>query len=124
MYDKMNKRGDKMNIRTDRILQLMTKNKMSYQDLADITHVHKSTLQRYTTGKTQKIPVIRLWPIAFALNTTPEYLLGETDDPNPSYANTISNDLQHKTINAIHDLNPDQLKSVYAFIQMITKEDL
>ena len=112
-----------MNIRTDRILELMAKNKMSYQDLANITNVHKSTLQRYASGKTQKIPVLRLWPIAFALNTTPQYLLGETDDPEPSYINTQLNDMQHKTIEAIKELNADQLKSVYTFIKILTQED-
>ena len=113
-----------MNIRTDRILELMAKNKMSYQDLADITNVHKSTLQRYASGKTQKIPVTRLWPIAFALNTTPQYLLGETDDPDPSYINTHTNDLLNKTIDAIKTLDQNQLKSAYTFITMLKREDI
>ena len=38
--------------------------KSALEDLADVTNVHKSTLQRYASGKTQKIPVTRLWPIA------------------------------------------------------------
>ena len=123
MYDKICK-GDKiMNIRTDRILELMAKNKISYQDLADITNVHKSTLQRYATGKTQKIPVIRLWPIAFALNTTPQYLLGETDDPDPSYLSLQENTDLNKTTELLKHLNNQQLKSVYAFITLLIQED-
>lgn len=113
-----------MAIRKERLLDLMQANKMSYQDLADITHVHKSTLQRYFTGSTKKIPVERIWPIAFALGTTPQYLMGDTDDPSPTYSDLKEDDLLNKTIKSIRDLDNTQLKSVLAFIRMISQEDI
>lgn len=112
-----------MEVNKDRLLTLMKANKMSYQDLAELTHVHKSTLQRYFTGITHKIPIERLWPIAFALNTTPQYLMGETDDPNPSYYYKQENHLFDLIVDLLKTMDQNQLKSVYAFISLMTKEE-
>lgn len=48
----------------------------SYQDLADKTGLNKSTLQRYETGKTNKLPLDKAEIIARALETTVEALMG------------------------------------------------
>jgi len=48
----------------------------SYQDLADRTGLSKSTLQRYETGKTIKLPFEKAKIIARALEVPVEYLLG------------------------------------------------
>ena len=48
----------------------------SFQDLADRTGLNKSTLQRYETGKTAKLPIEKAKIIAEALETSVEYLLG------------------------------------------------
>lgn len=48
----------------------------SYQQLADLTGMSKSTLQRYETGAIKNIPLARLETLTTALKTTPEKLLG------------------------------------------------
>ena len=48
----------------------------SYQELADRTGLNKSTLQRYETGKTEKLPLDKAEIIAKALEIPVEYLLG------------------------------------------------
>ena len=48
----------------------------SFQDLADRTGLNKSTLQRYETGATAKLPLEKARLIAKALGVTVEYLLG------------------------------------------------
>lgn len=53
----------------------------SYQDLANLTGMSKSTLQRYESGGIKNIPLSRLDALAEALNTTPSYLMGWEDDP-------------------------------------------
>lgn len=62
------------------ILSRMRKRRLelgySYQDLADRTGLNKSTLQRYETGKTNKLPLDKAEIIAAALETTVEYLMG------------------------------------------------
>ena len=111
-----------MEVNKERLLTLMKANRLSYQDLAEITQVHKSTLQRYFTGTTKKIPIERLWTIDFALNTTPQYLMGETDDPNPSYYYQQENVLLDKITDLLKSMDQNQLKSVYAFIQLLKEE--
>ena len=74
-----------MELIQSRLRELMAGKRMSYQDLANVTHIHKATLQRYFTGTTKKVPIERIWPIAFALDTTPGYLMGDTDDPSPNH---------------------------------------
>ena len=58
---------------------------LSFQQLADLTHMSKSTLQRYETGGIKNIPLDKLEVLAQALQTTPTALLGIDDD----YAQTL-----------------------------------
>lgn len=48
----------------------------SYQDLATLTGMSKSTLQRYETGEIKNIPLSKLKILASALQTTPDWILG------------------------------------------------
>lgn len=64
----------------------------SYQDLADRTGFNKSTLQRYETGKTAKLPLDKAEIIAKALETSVEYLLGleYAEKPSGGFADVFS----------------------------------
>lgn len=48
----------------------------SYQNLADLTHLSKSTLQRYETGGSGNLPLDKLEVLANALKCSPTYLMG------------------------------------------------
>ncbi|MDF3001041.1 MAG: hypothetical protein K0Q48_1160 [Bacillota bacterium] len=48
----------------------------SFQDLADLTGMSKSTLQRYETGGIKNIPLDKLKTLARALNVSPEWIMG------------------------------------------------
>lgn len=61
---------------SDRILAIMTAKDVSYGELAKLTGIPKSALQRYATGQTNKIPVDRVEAIAKALNVDPALLFG------------------------------------------------
>ncbi len=49
---------------------------LSFQDLANLTGMSKSTLQRYESGAIKNIPLSKVEILASALQTTPEYLMG------------------------------------------------
>jgi len=49
---------------------------LSFQEVADITGMSKSTLQRYESGGIKNIPLDKLKSLAEALQCTPEWLLG------------------------------------------------
>lgn len=61
---------------------------LSYADLAQLTGIAKSTLQRYETGSTTKIPLDAIEKIATALKTSPQNLLDwEDSEPNSALQN-------------------------------------
>lgn len=70
-----------MSDRSYKIMRLIEDNKISYGSLSKATGISKSALQRYATGKTEKIPIDRLELIAKALNSTPAYLMGWEEIP-------------------------------------------
>lgn len=52
----------------------------SYNDLANLTGMSKSSLQRYETGGIANFPLDKLDVLSMALETTPDYLLGWGND--------------------------------------------
>lgn len=63
----------------------------SFQDLADLTGMSKSTLQRYESGAIKNIPLSKVEVLATALQTTPEYLMG-WEETSPAAAKDITFD--------------------------------
>lgn len=53
---------------------------MSYQTLSDKVGISKSTLQRYETGYIKNMPVDKLEAIADALQVSPAYLMGWSEE--------------------------------------------
>lgn len=53
---------------------------MSYQDLASKTKMSKSTLQRYASGAIKNIPLSKIETLATALEVSPDWILGWSDD--------------------------------------------
>ena len=65
-----------MSIRSERIKALIDASGYSYQDLEKITEIKKSSLQRYESGVTSKIPLDVIEKLSSAFNVSKEYLMG------------------------------------------------
>ena len=65
-----------MSIRSERIKALIDKSGMSYQELEKQTGIKKSSLQRYATGATTKIPLDVIEKLSKAFHVSQEYLMG------------------------------------------------
>lgn len=63
-----------------RLLQAIQKSGYSYRDLAKMTGIPASAIQRYASGYIGKIPIERVKILARALGVTAEFLLGWEDD--------------------------------------------
>lgn len=61
--------------RSKRVKEVISKNHYTFDELEKITGIPRSTLQRYVSGTTDKIPVTFYETIAAATNTPVEYLL-------------------------------------------------
>ena len=65
-----------MSTRSERIKLLIEQSGKSYQDLEKITGIKKSSLQRYASGATAKIPLTVIEQLSKAFNVSQEYLMG------------------------------------------------
>ena len=65
-----------MSIRSERIKALVEGSGLSYQELEKLTGIKKSSLQRYASGATTKIPLDVIEKLSKAFNVSQEYLMG------------------------------------------------
>ena len=65
-----------MSIRSERIKALVERSGLSYQEIEKLTGIKKSSLQRYASGVTTKIPLDVIEKLAKAFNVSQEYLMG------------------------------------------------
>lgn len=65
-----------MSIRSERIKALIEESKLTYQEIEKLTGIKKSSLQRYASGTTTKIPMDVFEKLSVAFNVSQEYLLG------------------------------------------------
>lgn len=74
-----------MSTRSDRIKALVEASGLSYQALEKRTGIKKSSLQRYASGATAKIPLEVMEKLAETFQVSQEYLMGraEKDTPRP-----------------------------------------
>ena len=66
---------------SEKLTALMQQKKISTRQLADMTGIPKSAIQRYTTGGSNKIPINRLKLMAEALSVDPAFIMGWASDP-------------------------------------------
>lgn len=79
-----------MDERSKRINDAIAQSGYSYPELSKITGVSKSSLQRYATGGTKKIPIDCVEAIAKATGTSAKYLMGwEENISGPSNARPL-----------------------------------
>lgn len=68
---------------SQRILKAIESSELTYRDLSKLTGIPSSTLQRYASGQTEKIPIGKLESIAKATGVTAASLMGWEDAPSP-----------------------------------------
>lgn len=65
-----------MSVTSQRIKTLIEQSGKTYQELEKETNIKKSSLQRYASGVTEKIPPKAIEALSKFFNVTPNYLLG------------------------------------------------
>lgn len=81
-----------MHERAKRISKAIERSGYSYAELAAITGISKSSLQRYATGETTKIPIDAIENIAAATHTDAKYLLAWDTPSEPSNITAVYED--------------------------------
>jgi transcriptional regulator with XRE-family HTH domain len=85
-----------MSIRSERIKALVEQSDLSYQELEKLTGIKKSSLQRYASGATTKIPLDVIEKLSAAFNVSQEYLMGwdeKKDSPSEGQLTGVDKEL-------------------------------
>ena len=101
-----------MSTRIERIKSLIEQSKLTYQELENLTGIKKSSLQRYVTGATEKIPLDVIEKLAKTFNVSPEYLMGWSDDKmRNSSGQYIYSEGAEKLLDFYHSLTDESKKA-------------
>ena len=99
-----------------RIAAEMGRRHISYGELAQVTGLSKSTLQRYATGETRKIPADRLESIATALGVSTAALLGDEA--------ALVHDDEELTAYLDELKNRDEMRMLFSLARGCTREEV
>lgn len=107
----------------ERIKQRRKELKISADELGKRLGKDRSTVFRYENGDIEKLPIDILEPIAKALKTTPEYLMGwsEVQKNNDAIADIIvrlrTDDNFFNAVKRLNDLDSDKLSSLLTLLK-------
>lgn len=93
---------------------------MSADTLAQKIGKSRATIYRYENGYIEKLPTDVLIPLADALSTTPEYLMGWIDDPAPK-KRVIQIDTSGEGLAEAYELAEAIHENMYSFAEMFQK---
>ena len=86
---------------------------LSVDDLALATGKDRTTIFRYEKGTIEKIPSSVLEPIASALQTTPGYLLGLSDEVDQAYKQEEAITVLYRSIPNMTDEEIDKMLNMF-----------
>lgn len=89
---------------------------MSLSELSKITGISKSTLQRYETGTTKKIPIEAIPTIERALKLPSGFLMGWSDKPQNAPDNASPKSIEQMTAREILERAEELGKTTYDII--------
>lgn len=96
---------------------------MSADELGKRLGKDRSTIFRYEKGDIEKVPIDILEPIAEALNTTPEYLMGwqEVQKNNNTIADIVvrlrTDNEFYNVVSKLNELESDKLSGLLALLK-------
>lgn len=103
-----------MSIRSERIKALVESSDLSYQELEKLTGIKKSSLQRYASGATTKIPLDVIEKLSIAFNVSQEYLMG-WDEKKDSPTEPVLSEGEQVLLNLFRQIPEDQQR---VFLEM------
>ena len=92
---------------------------MSVEDVANELGVSRSTIYRYESSEISNIGIDKIEPLARVLHTTPEYLMGWTEDP----IDYSDGDLIAEIPGCYVEACEGDIKHAYAMMQAVDKDN-
>jgi len=106
---------------SNRLLQAIKNAGFTYRELATMTKIPASAIQRYAMAETSKIPIDRIKAIAAATGVTAEYILGWDEQPQTE-VDRLRDELRQSAgrralLSATKDLSEESLKKIAEMIK-------
>lgn len=105
-----------MSIRSERIQALVDNSGMSYQELEKFTGIKRSSLQRYASGATTKIPLDVIEKLSISFNVSQAYLMG-WDEKNDSPSEPSLTEGEKMLLDLFNRVPEDQQQLVLQMIR-------
>ena len=103
-----------------RIKQRRKELKMSADELGSRLGVNRSTVFRYENGFIEKLPIDILKPIAQALQTTPQHLMGwESEDKQKQPAESELSDIKKAFIQKVEGMSDAQIQRLEQILALV-----
>ena len=108
-----------MNERAQRIKDLVAQSGKTYQELETLTGIKKSSLQRYATGVTEKIPLTAIEKLAAAFSVSVSYIMwGEEKEKQPTESElSIKKKEFIRKVEAMSDAQIERLEQILALVE-------
>lgn len=108
-----------MKERAARIHKLITESGKSYQELEKITGIKKSSLQRYASGVTEKIPLTAIEKLANAFSVSESYIMwGQEKNPTTEIDSGIST-AKKELIQKVMRMSDEELQKLDMLLQIV-----
>lgn len=109
-----------MSIRSERIKALVDSSEMSYQELEKLTGIKKSSLQRYASGVTTKIPLDVIEKLSVTFNVSQEYLMG-WDEKNDSPSEPVLTEGEKLMLELFRQIPEDRQEAALELLRAALK---
>lgn len=108
-----------MNERAERIHKLIIESGKSYQELEKTTGIKKSSLQRYASGVTEKIPLTAIEKLANAFSVSESYIMwGEEKNPTTENDSGISK-AKSELIHKVMQMSEEELQKLDLLLRIV-----
>lgn len=109
----------------ERLRESIEKSGLSYIELEKRTGIAKSSIQRYASGKTKKIPVDAIQAIAKAVGVSDRYIMGWDDNEQAEehIESQLTDDIELQEY--LEELkNRSEMRMLFSLAKNATKEDV
>ena len=106
-----------MSVQSDRIKSEMVRNSLTLLEIEQRTGIKKSSMQRYVSGETGKIPMSAIEKLANLFGVSGAYLMGWDDEKNDSPSEPTLTEGEKALLDLFNRVPEDQQKLVLQMIR-------
>ena len=107
-----------MKERAERIHKLIIESGKSYQELEKLTGIKKSSLQRYASGVTGKIPLTAIEKLASAFSVSEAYIMWGEGKQKQSAVSELSNQ-KKELIEKVMQMSDEELQKLDMLLRIV-----